>query len=250
MHIPLAIESGSRAWGFPSPDSDYDARFVFVRPAGAHLTPWPGRDVIELPIVGELDVNGWELGKAIKLLLKGNAVIIEWLQSPITYTVHEAFRAAFLEFALRNAEPAKVASHYLHLGMRQRRTYLDDGTEAPLKKLFYALRPAAALRWLRTHPGEAVAPMALSTLLAQCEPPPEVAALAAELTARKAVTREMGSGPIPAPLIAFLDAEFAAAEPLIERASRHELSDAARAGAVEFYRSWVQRLDAQGPSWS
>lgn len=77
VRIPLAVESGSRAWGFSSPDSDREARFLFVRPAAQLLTPWPPRDVIELPIVGDLDVNGWELGKALKLLLKGNAVVVE-----------------------------------------------------------------------------------------------------------------------------------------------------------------------------
>ena len=81
--IPLAVESGSRAWGFPSPDSDWDARFLFVRPVAQHLSPWPLRDVIELPITGDLDVNGWELGKALKLLLKGNAVVVEWLTWPL-----------------------------------------------------------------------------------------------------------------------------------------------------------------------
>jgi hypothetical protein len=81
--MPLAIESGSRAWGFPSPDSDYDCRFIFVRPIEDYLSPWQRRDVIETPLEGDFDVNGWELGKAIRLLAKGNAVIIEWLMSPI-----------------------------------------------------------------------------------------------------------------------------------------------------------------------
>src|SRR6187399_351008 len=82
VRIPIAIESGSRAWGFPSPDSDYDCRFVYVRRPDAYLSPWVPRDVIETPLVGDLDVNGWDLGKALKLMLKGNAVILEWLRSP------------------------------------------------------------------------------------------------------------------------------------------------------------------------
>ena len=83
VRVALAIESDSRAWGFPSPDSDYDCRFIFIRPIEHHLSPWVRRDVIETPLDAVLDVNGWELGKALKLLLKGNAVIIEWLRSPI-----------------------------------------------------------------------------------------------------------------------------------------------------------------------
>src|SRR5580698_6695076 len=92
VSIPLAIESGSRAWGFPSPDSDYDCRFVFVRPVNQYLSPWQQRDVIETPLEGDLDVSGWDLAKAIKLLLKGNAVIIEWLTSPIVYDGDARFR--------------------------------------------------------------------------------------------------------------------------------------------------------------
>jgi len=75
--IPLAIESGSRAWWFSSPDSDYDCRFLFIRSLDNYLSLFARRDVIETPLEGELDVNGWDVAKAIKLLLKGNAVVIE-----------------------------------------------------------------------------------------------------------------------------------------------------------------------------
>jgi uncharacterized protein len=74
--IPLAIESGSRAWGFPSPDSDYDCRFIYLRGLKHNTALFPPRDVIELPFTPIFDVNGWDLRKAIKLLLKGNAVVL------------------------------------------------------------------------------------------------------------------------------------------------------------------------------
>lgn len=101
--IPLAVESGSRAWGFPSPDSDYDCRFIYVRRFDSYLTPWPMRDVIEVPLERELDLNGWDLGKALKLMLKGNAVILEWLQSPVIYRGDSRFRDEFVAFARRFA---------------------------------------------------------------------------------------------------------------------------------------------------
>lgn len=113
--IPLAVESGSRAWGFPSPDSDYDCRFVFVRPPEQHLTPWPRRDVIETPLDPVFDLNGWDLGKAIKLLLKGNAVILEWLRSPIVYRGEAWFRSELLEFAEQYASRDLIARHHLHI---------------------------------------------------------------------------------------------------------------------------------------
>lgn len=208
--IPLAIESGSRAWGFPSPDSDYDCRFIFVRHRDDYLTPWPRRDVIETPLVGDLDVNGWELGKALKLMLKGNAVVLEWLRSPFVYAAIAEFRDALLALAERHADPAAIARHYLHLGENQRRTYFPDGQDVALKKLFYALRPAAALRWLRIH-AATVPPMHFPTLMLECDPPGDVAALTAELLAAKARTRELGMAPLPRPLGEFIDAEFAAA---------------------------------------
>ena len=240
--IPLAIESGSRAWGFPSPDSDYDCRFVFVRPLAQLLTPWPRRDVIELPLAGELDVNGWELGKALKLLIKGNAVIIEWLTSPIAYRGDARFRDDFLALARDVAERDLVARHYLHLGRRQRRTYFGDLDAVPGKKLFYALRPAAALRWLRLHPDEAVAPMHFPTLMAECDPPSDVQEIVAELVVRKAKTRELGTAPVPRPIGELIDRELETAETAFSRAASSLRTDVRRR-CEAFYRATVLRFD-------
>lgn len=233
VHIPLAIESGSRAWGFPSPDSDYDGRFIYVRPASQALTIWPRRDVIETPLVGDMDVNGWELSKALRLLLKGNAVVVEWLQSPIVYRGEAWVREVLLDFAGRWLDGGRVAGHYLHLGRRQKILHLDDQDEVPLKKVFYCLRPAAALRWMRLHPGQAVTPMHFPTLMAESQPDPEVADLVAALIRRKAETREMGTGPIPAGLLAFIESEFAAAEARVAEPSTLD-REAARAADVLF----------------
>jgi predicted nucleotidyltransferase len=241
VSIPLAIESGSRAWGFPSPDSDYDCRFIFVRPAAHYLSPWQRRDVIEMPLAGDLDVNGWELGKALKLLLKGNAVIIEWLTSPIVYEMDQEFRQGFLRLARATADRTLIARHYLHLGERQRRAYFQDEKEIPLKKIFYALRPAAALRWLRLRPEEAVAPMHFPTLLNECDPPPEIKEIAAALLSKKAITRELGKGPLPRPIGEFIDREFelARAGLLGEKCP----IDQTKAQAEAFFRNTVLRLD-------
>ncbi len=240
--IPLAIESGSRAWGFPSPDSDYDCRFIFVRPRDAYLSLFAERDVIETPLEDELDVNGWDVAKAVKLLLRGNAVVIEWLTSPIVYRGDAWFAQTFLSLAHRVADRSQVARHYLHLGERQSRTHFADGKSVPLKKIFYALRPAAALRWLRARPGEAVAPMHFPTLLAQCDAPRAVLELTAELIARKAQTRELGTGPLPETVAAFIDAEFAAARDAFgDQPSR--TTAAARALGQEFFLNVLRRRE-------
>ncbi len=238
--VLLAVESGSRAWGFPSPDSDYDCRFIYARRRDDYLALTPPRDVIEFPTDAVLDVNGWDLAKALRLLLKGNAVVIEWLTSPFTYAGTPAFREEAMELAQRAARPAAVAHHYLHLGERQRRTFFADTHAIPLKKMVYALRPAVALRWLRHHPGEAVAPMHFPTLVANSDLPAEVTAVIAELLARKAATRELGRGPLPQPIGRLIDDEFAAARAHWPKVPRR-VDPAVLAAANDLFRRWLTR---------
>ncbi len=244
--LPLVIESGSRAWGFPSPDSDYDCRFLFVRREEDYLSLWPRRDVIETPLTGELDVNGWDLGKALKLLLKGNAVVIEWLTSPIAYAVETAFRDDLLALARDHVDARRIARHYFHLGERQRHVFLADDKPVSLKKIFYALRPATALRWLRLHRGETVAPMHFPSLMTDCDAPADVRAIAADLIARKAVTRELGRAPLPRPLAAFIDGEFALARETLPMRTP-QLGDDAKRAAESLFRTWVHRLGSSSP---
>jgi uncharacterized protein len=239
--IPLAIESGSRAWGFPSPDSDYDCRFLYVRSRDQYVSPWTARDVIETPLIGDLDVNGWDLGKALKLMLKGNAVIIEWLRSPITYKGDAGFRDDFLALSRRLANRTLIARHYLHLGARQRQTYFGDGKDVALKKLFYALRPAATLRWMRMRPTEPLAPMHFPTLMAECNPPGDVVGFVDALLALKAQTRELGSSPLPAPIVNFVDSEFELARLSFEQ-GRFTVSNEAKEEAATFFRMAVDRF--------
>jgi predicted nucleotidyltransferase len=240
VSISLAIESGSRAWGFPSPDSDYDCRFIYVRSSDHYLTPWPPRDVIETPLTGDLDVNGWDLAKALKLMLNGNAVILEWLQSPIVYRGKQPFRDAFITFAQRHADRNAIARHYLHLGMRQRNTYFGDGKAVALKKVFYALRPAAALRWMRLHPDASLPPMQFPLLLTECELDMALAEQVADMLLRKAATRELGSGPLPEAIRVFVDTEFETAQKAFAQ-RRGRTTSAAREEAAGFFRDWVTK---------
>ena len=239
--IPLAIESGSRAWGFPSPDSDFDCRFIFVRSWNDYLSPWARRDVIELPLEGDYDVNGWELGKALKLMLKGNAVIIEWLQSPISYELDTRFREEFLDLARRHADPNSIAMHYLHLGERQWRTYFGEGDiEVPLKKVFYVLRPAAALRWMAQHSASAMPPMNFGTI-DEIDLPRDLSLYISDLLARKAVTRELGRAPLSAKVTEFVTSEYAGARERLGKA-RPRPSPDAKHEAESFFRQTVREL--------
>lgn len=135
-----------------------------------------------------------------------------------------------------------IARHYLHMGQRQRRVYFGDERDVPQKKIFYALRPAAALRWLRRHPAEAVAPMHVPTLLQGCNAPREVVEIVTDLMARKAVTRELGSEPLPAPVLAFIDGEFESAQAVFADA-RRPISTESLHRAEAFFRETIRRFE-------
>lgn len=211
VRILLAIESGSRAWGFPSPDSDYDVRFIYAHPRDWYLSIRPGRDVIERPIEGDMDVNGWDVRKALGLMCRANATPFEWIASPIQYRGEAEAMATLSTFAATLSGRPGLRWHYLSLGRRQREIATgDDPGEIKLKRYFYALRPALALAWLRHRPGDAL-PMALPELMAGLDLDSALRAAVEELVEQKRRTRELGFGPRVPELDRFIDAEFAAA---------------------------------------
>ena len=193
VRILFAIESGSRAWGFPSPDSDYDARFVYVREADWYLSLVPGRDVIEQPINGDFDINGWDIRKALGLLLKPNPVLLEWLASPIRYRWDDAACARLEAFARRTAYAHACLSHYQSLARRMWGEFVADRETVKLKKYFYILRPAMCLAWIRERPGE-ILPMRLQDLMAGVELAQAFRDEIDSLIARKAQMSEVGDG--------------------------------------------------------
>lgn len=206
VRILFAIESGSRAWGFPSPDSDYDARFVYARPVDWYLSIAPGRDVIELPIVDELDTNGWDIKKALGLLLKPNPVLLEWLSSPIRYMWDEPVCEALIAFSKRVSHGPACLHHYFNLGESLWKRRIDGKDEVKLKRYFYVLRPAMALRWLRMHP-DVQPPMNFQDLMAGVDLADDLMVELNQLLRAKAETKELGTST----RIAFLD-EFIVSE--------------------------------------
>ena len=194
VRILFAIESGSRAWGFPSPDSDYDVRFVYAHPPDWYLSLEPGRDVIERPISDELDIGGWDLRKALNLLLKPNPVMLEWLSSPIRYRRHEDVCARLEDLAGRTAHAAACVHHYRNLGEGQWTRHVGDAAEVNCKKYFYSLRPALALRWVRLNP-DVPPPMNIQAMSERLDLDPGTLDEIARLLEIKAATRETGPGP-------------------------------------------------------
>lgn len=165
VQILFAIESGSRAWGFPSPDSDYDVRFIYAHQPDWYLSIEPKRDVIELPIDGDWDINGWDIRKALGLLIKPNPVMLEWLSSPIQYRWNEVVCERLKTFAAKTTYGESCLHHYRNLATKQWDKHVRDNTDVNLKKYFYILRPALAISWIK-HVPNTPPPMNLHELVA------------------------------------------------------------------------------------
>jgi predicted nucleotidyltransferase len=153
VRILLAVESGSRAWGFASPDSDYDIRFIYVHKSDWYLSVFEKRDVIEEMLSERLDINGWDLRKALQLFSKCNLALNEWLGSPITYTDVPEFRNPLVHLIPQFFNPIAAMHHYRSMADRAIAENLDNGA-IRIKKLFYVLRPLLACRWIERVTGQ------------------------------------------------------------------------------------------------
>jgi len=189
VEILYAVESGSRAWGFSSRDSDYDARFIYRHELKWYLSVLPKRDVIELPVENDLDINGWDIKKTLFLLNKSNPVLFEWLKSPIIYRKHEAFFEIMSEISDSYFSPIATIYHYLHMASGNYREYLK-GQKVKVKKYFYVLRPVLACRWvekLKSQP-----PMEFRSLVDEIVDDPSIRRIIEELLERKMSGNELG----------------------------------------------------------
>lgn len=152
VQVLYACESGSRAWGFPSKDSDFDVRFIYVHTPHDYLVIDPmgvgkRRDVIELPINDKLDVVGWELTKALKLFRKGNPPLLEWINSGIVYYEKFSTMNQIRDLVDEIFLPTSAIYHYLNMARKNFREFLQGDT-VKIKKYFNVLRPILASRWI------------------------------------------------------------------------------------------------------
>ncbi|MZQ84893.1 nucleotidyltransferase domain-containing protein [Paenibacillus sp. 5J-6] len=167
VRILYACESGSRAWGFPSKDSDYDVRFIYVRPVEWYLSIFEKRDVIERPISDLLDINGWDLKKALNLFRKSNPPLLEWLQSPIPYLESFSVTEKIRQLSPLTFSPRSTMYHYLRMAKGNFREYLQ-GDLVKIKKYFYVLRPILACGWIGKY--GTMPPMEFEELVEQMLP--------------------------------------------------------------------------------
>lgn len=231
VRVLYACESGSRAWGFASLDSDYDVRFFYVHPRDWYLSIDPGRDVIEAMLPGDLDFAGWDLRKTLGLLRKSNPALIEWLRSPIVYSQDDRFVQEFRELAEEWLSLQRCFRHYLHMAEGNWENYLQRESVSH-KKYLYVLRPVLAARWIEEK-GEA-APMEFQTLMAMV-PNDEVRQAINDLLKVKMSSSEMGSGPPIAELHQFLQQELARLDSLPW--PKEEVPDTEPLN--EFFRRWI-----------
>ena len=204
VRILYAAESGSRAWGFESTDSDYDIRFIYAHEKNWYLNVLPKRDVIEYPIEKDYDFSGWDLKKTFFLLNKSNPVLFEWLKSPIVYFKDDYFFNIINELAKNYFSPIASIYHYLHMANGNFKQYLQND-EVKIKKYFYVLRPILACLWIEKL--NESPPMEFNKLLTLISDK-ELLNKISELLTRKKSGVELGSEPKIASINSFIEKTF------------------------------------------
>jgi len=150
VRVLLAVETGSRAWGFASPDSDYDVRFIYVHEPDWYWTIFEDRDVIERMLPGDLDVSGWDLRKSLRLFSKCNLALNEWIGSPMLYQEVSGFRSELGTLIPAFFNPLGATHHYKSMAKQALSSMTPDG-RISIKKFLYATRALMACRWIERY---------------------------------------------------------------------------------------------------
>lgn len=205
--VRYAVESGSRAWGFASPDSDYDVRFLYAYPTGWYLDLRERPDTLEHFYPGDLDCAGWELRKALRLFAGCNLSLCEWIASPIVYRAEGALTDELCALAPVYFKPRKAIHHYLGTARGIRQNHLA-GDAITIKRLFYIVRPLAAATWVARR--GTMPPVPLIELMDADLLPDDVAREVCEFLAAKKSAAEGEVVRVSSGLLAWMDTAFAA----------------------------------------
>lgn len=220
IKILYAVESGSRAWGFASANSDWDVRYIYIHRLDWYLTIDEKRDNLEEILPNEIDLAGWELKKALRLFRKSNPPMLEWLRSPIVYRESFSTASKLRDLTRDYFYPKSCIHHYLHMAEHNLGDYLQKD-QVRVKKYFYVLRPLLACDWIRQT--GTMAPMEFQRLLDNLEIVPEVKLAIENLLNQKLSGEELGEGPRIQLLNDFLEQK------------------------IGFYRNYVQGLEKHDP---
>ncbi|WP_205195373.1 nucleotidyltransferase domain-containing protein [Chitinophaga sp. Cy-1792] len=206
IKILYAVESGSRAWGFASTNSDWDVRYIYIHPLEWYLKIDDKKDSQEKILDNDIDLAGWELRKALRLFRKSNPPMLEWLHSPIiykeTYTTAERLRELEKQFF----NPKSCLHHYLHMAEGNYEQYLL-GEQVRVKKYFYVLRPLLACDWIREH--NTMAPTEFRPLLDRYVTDSQVKETIETLLVRKMSGEELSTEPANPVLQQYLEEKLA-----------------------------------------
>ncbi|MGG5372737.1 nucleotidyltransferase domain-containing protein [Enterococcus sp. AZ196] len=205
IEILYAVESGSRAWGFPSKDSDYDVRFLYRREKDWYLKLEKTKDHLEFPIDEQLDICGWDLDKTLSLLQKSNPALLEWLSSPIVYQEDTQFVVELRRLSEKNMDGQRLIYHYLHMAEGNYREYFKKEF-VRIKKYFYVLRPVLACMWIKEYHQRP--PVAFERLLEQPDLSAELLKVIDELLVRKKRGDELDVEAVIPQLNTFLDEQL------------------------------------------
>ena len=230
IEILFAVESGSRAWGFASPDSDYDIRFVYKRKMESYLSLWDSKDSIEFMTEDDLDGSGWDLKKATLLLAKSNASFLGWLFSPIVYIDRGGTLDTMKQLAIENFNP--IAGFYHYHSMNKGFYEQLESKELKLKAFFYATRTAFCANWILKN--ETIPPVLFQDLYSLIDE--ENAQSLDKLIARKAQTNESGFSAIDDKLITLVK------EIVLENNILKDSIKAIKATIADFDRFFINEL--------
>jgi len=229
VRIIHAVESGSRAWGFASPDSDYDVRFIYMREASFYMKLEKTRDVIEWEMDALLDINGWDLQKTLRLLHQSNPTLFEWTNSPIVYKTTDEW--SMIKAEVNNYFSAKAGlHHYLSTAHGNYREYVK-GETVKLKKYFYVLRPILACKWILDK--KCPPPMLFSELV-EAELEADMRPVVDELLNLKMKTPELGEGKRIDKLNEYIETNFISLKDAIEALPEERKADWGRLNELFF----------------
>ncbi|MEK8211515.1 nucleotidyltransferase domain-containing protein [Paenibacillus sp. FSL L8-0463] len=246
VRILYACESGSRAWGFPSKDSDYDVRFLYLRRPEAYLSIFEQRDVIERPISELLDINGWDLKKGLTLFRKSNPPLLEWLQSPIRYEQNYTVADNIRKLSPLSFSPKSCIYHYLNMARGNYRTYLQ-GSEVKIKKYFYVLRPLLACAWIEKY--QEVPPLDFNVLALDLIPEgTELREAVLELLHRKMSGEELDLEPRLEVINVYLERQIAHFE--LAASQFRSMGGVADAALDELFRAALLEVWGEDSRWT
>jgi len=224
IRVLYACESGSRAWGFPSTDSDYDIRFIYINKPEWYLSILEKRDVVERmipfpiplsaelpedkehsPKYTELDFSGWDLKKALRLFRKSNPAIMEWIHSPIVYWNPYDFSGTLRSIVTEYFSYTASSYHYLHMAHGNFKDYLKADT-VWTKKYFYVLRPLLAVKWMEQ--GRGIPPVDFVDLVNKIDISDVLREAIHGLIGQKKAGKELGRGSKNHVISAFIEMEM------------------------------------------